>query len=368
MEKLRASRYAVHSPHRDVVGDVKRGPNRPARTESTHASVGAVPAKLFVREVEARGIDCSAALEAVGLSLAEMVGVRDIPLACCTRLIVELQKLVPTDDLGVLAGTRVDLSDLGLAGLYVRSEASGRDAFEFHQRHRELFEPSPFVHTHVVGDKIVVSLAPHPLSPAHNALAECVLASAVTLAEIIRGASEPFSVRLRHERPANDAAHLRIFGPDVVFGADIDAVSYSRTLLDRAMPYSDDAVRAVLRPHLARQLEAVQAERADLTTRALAAIREQLTAGTVSTTSLARQLRVSARSLRRELRDHGTSYTELLMQARRDLALQYAFESPRCSGAEIAQRLGYVDPHTFYRAFKRWTGVALSAYRKQDSD
>jgi len=74
---------------------------------------------------------------------------------------------------------------------------------------------------------------------------------------------------------------------------------------------------------------------------------------------------MSPRSLRRGLSTLDTSYTDLLARARRELAVQHALEAPRRSGPDIARLLGYAEPHTFYRAFKRWTGVSLSEYRKQ---
>jgi AraC-like DNA-binding protein len=68
---------------------------------------------------------------------------------------------------------------------------------------------------------------------------------------------------------------------------------------------------------------------------------------------------------RRELSALETSYSDLLAQARRELAVQHVLGSPRQSGPDIARLLGYADAHTFYRAFKRWTGVSLTEYRKQ---
>lgn len=326
-----------------------------------------MPARLFVRELQARGLDCSAALSAAELTAEMLLGARaELPLSQCLRLVSELRRLAPGDDVAVLAGTRAELADLDLAGLYVRSRPSAREAIEFHRQNPDLFESAAMVDIYPTEHALVVALVPRPQSPAQTALAECVLAAALTLARAMGGPMTPIETRFRHPRPASDCAHVRVFGA-LGFACEVDALLLPLELLDRPFPHSDEAVGEILQPHLARQLEATRAARADLATRVLREIRQQLSQGATSSESLAKCLRVSPRTLRRELSLRDTSYTMLLTQARRELAMQYALQAPRRAGPEIARLLGYVDAHTFYRAFKRWTGVSLSAYRKQST-
>ncbi len=71
----------------------------------------------------------------------------------------------------------------------------------------------------------------------------------------------------------------------------------------------------------------------------------------------------TTRTLQRKLKEHRISYTDLLNEARK----QYACSNLKFSGTkitEIAQQLGYNDTAHFTRAFKRWTGMTPSAYRK----
>lgn len=71
----------------------------------------------------------------------------------------------------------------------------------------------------------------------------------------------------------------------------------------------------------------------------------------------------TTRTLQRKLKEYQISYTDLLNEAR----MQYACSNLKFSGTkitEIAQQLGYNDTAHFTRAFKRWTGMTPSAYRK----
>jgi AraC-like DNA-binding protein len=71
----------------------------------------------------------------------------------------------------------------------------------------------------------------------------------------------------------------------------------------------------------------------------------------------------SARTLQRRLSDQGTSFSRLLQAVRFGKA-QRLLRDPEMPLKEIAKRLGYNDLANFMRAFKRWTGVGPSEFRR----
>jgi AraC-like DNA-binding protein len=78
--------------------------------------------------------------------------------------------------------------------------------------------------------------------------------------------------------------------------------------------------------------------------------------------AIARELGLSIRTLKRRLADEGVSYTSLLEERRRLLAVEL-LSTDRGVG-EIAERLGYSDATSFTRAFRRWTGKSPRAFRE----
>jgi AraC-like DNA-binding protein len=52
-----------------------------------------------------------------------------------------------------------------------------------------------------------------------------------------------------------------------------------------------------------------------------------------------------------------------VQEARRDLAGRYLTEGAMSLG-EIAFRLGFDDANSFFRAFRRWTGMTPGDYRR----
>ena len=89
---------------------------------------------------------------------------------------------------------------------------------------------------------------------------------------------------------------------------------------------------------------------------------ERLPDGAPGQQQIASALNVSNRTLQRKLREEGTSFKALLQDTRLQLASKYLL-SPGRSVVETAYLLGFSEPSTFSRAFKRWTGVSPADYR-----
>ena len=82
--------------------------------------------------------------------------------------------------------------------------------------------------------------------------------------------------------------------------------------------------------------------------------------------AVAQHLHISPQTLRRHLREEGTSFQALKDELRRDIAI-YHLGRADLSLQEIAEQLGFSEPSAFHRAFKKWTGVTPGAYRAQES-
>ncbi|MCP4874366.1 MAG: AraC family transcriptional regulator [Gammaproteobacteria bacterium] len=72
---------------------------------------------------------------------------------------------------------------------------------------------------------------------------------------------------------------------------------------------------------------------------------------------------MSVRSLQRRLKAEGLRYNDLLSQARYGHAKE-KLKNSELPVSEIAKSLGYTDPAHFTRAFRRWSGLSPSAFRK----
>jgi AraC-like DNA-binding protein len=85
--------------------------------------------------------------------------------------------------------------------------------------------------------------------------------------------------------------------------------------------------------------------------------------GVPSLGDIAQRLCMSERTLRRRLRDLGTSYQRIIEDVRVQMAKGF-LRDPSLSTQTIAERLGYAETSNFRIAFKRWTGASPQRFRE----
>jgi AraC-like DNA-binding protein len=152
-------------------------------------------------------------------------------------------------------------------------------------------------------------------------------------------------------------------GLEIRFARPYTAIHFPEALLETLRTEADKAV-SISRSRIDRDDNI--AMRTDL----ISALREILgnyvTEEYLSIDLIADLAGLTSRSLQRAIKARGTSYRDLLNDARRDYALE-KLRQPDVGIHQIANYLGYREAGHFTRAFKRWTGMTPSEYRKLDS-
>lgn len=147
----------------------------------------------------------------------------------------------------------------------------------------------------------------------------------------------------------------------VVFDSDSTRITWSRADIMEPLVTGDPRLARINDEHTLAYLDSFLAR--STTREVVDKIVEKLPDGPPGQQQIAAALNVSNRTLQRKLRDEDTSFKELLKDTRMQLARKY-LRSPGRSVVETAYLLGFSEPSTFSRAFKRWTGVAPAQYRE----
>ena len=168
-------------------------------------------------------------------------------------------------------------------------------------------------------------------------------------------------VYFAYESPAHRAEYARVFGGCEQFSHAFTGIEFERAWLDRARRDRSPELYALLETRAELLLARLDQEGsvAERVKRWLAS-HDELLKPTMD--AIARDLGMSARSLRRRLREERVQYDELVREAR-TLRAKRILADPRHSVQDAAYALGFGTPAAFSRAFKRWTGMAPSAYR-----
>ena len=171
----------------------------------------------------------------------------------------------------------------------------------------------------------------------------------------------PSAVLFRHAKPSGSLAlHHATFGSDLRFNQDGNSLLLTDETLDKPLRARGSAARALssrvvrleeLRPgkQLTRNVEAV--------------VRSLMPYAPCTIGEVSQALDLVPRTLQARLQQQGTSFTRIRDGVRADLASKYLRYSA-LSAAQIADILGYADPTSFSRSFRRWNGQSLRELRR----
>ena len=130
----------------------------------------------------------------------------------------------------------------------------------------------------------------------------------------------------------------------------------------RELPHVDPYLNNLLLKYCEAALTDRRGNISQLRTRVENAISSLLPHGRAVVDDVARSLGMSKRTLARRLLDEGLTFTEVLQQLRRDLAVRY-LDDPKLHISKIAWLLGFNEVSAFTHAYKRWTGKTPSQMR-----
>jgi AraC-like DNA-binding protein len=195
-----------------------------------------------------------------------------------------------------------------------------------------------------------------------DSVVDAVMAVFLRMCRITAGSSiNPVRVDLVHSRPPCEHEFNKVFCTPVEFNAADNRLCFDKVSLEARLPSGNPELARINDQSVIDYLARFDGDNTSMQVRTR--IIEQLPAGTPRQHSIARELNISLRSMQRKLRDdEGTSFTDLLDGTRRELARHYVRETHRPLG-EISYLLGFSEPSSFTRAFRRWTGVSPQKFR-----
>lgn len=125
----------------------------------------------------------------------------------------------------------------------------------------------------------------------------------------------------------------------------------------------DHAMWSFFEPQLRQRMNEVRAEQSTQA-RVESVLTEILPSGRLSADVVARELALSKRTLQRRLSEEGTTWQKVLDGSRQSLAKHYLLNTD-LGATELSFLLGFEDPNSLFRAFKRWEGTSPEAWRSR---
>jgi AraC-like DNA-binding protein len=318
--------------------------------------------RVLVETAVKRGADRPALLANTDIS-EEMLVSPEARVSYAQYAILIHNALELTNDpaLGYVFGSNLHLSHMGMLGLAVLSSQNIGEALMLGIKYYRSVAPGWELGVRIEnGRATLTALEAIPRSPFDVFATEALLSAMHAQGHFLYG--RPFPVLelcVPYAEPAHAARVPELYAGPVRYNAETIEAAFDAAILESPIASADPLTLAMAERQCERELPLT----ASVDGVVPQVRRHVLTPdGPRSVDEIAKLLCTSTRSLRRSLQLMGTSYQELMEEARRARALDWV-TSTEMTSREIAERLGFSDARSFRRAFRRWTEMSLQEYR-----
>ncbi|GGI97219.1 helix-turn-helix domain-containing protein [Halopseudomonas pertucinogena] len=307
------------------------------------------------------GVDLTHSSLALGLTSSRLPSTPFIEQANANLLWIEASRLSGDEFFGLRLNRAHFPSAINLLALAASTTVTVGTAIE------HLIRFFPIVSTQVRLDLTrevsEATLTIHPVGEPHGQHIDAVLGYLGRILNQLDDAGKGLFRRATLRRPHADMETChRLLECDEVISGPFYTLAIPLALLDRPLATADAFICTRLTDTLQDMLANQPSH--DLVEQVKRRVQLLLGSGDISVERIATPLNISPRHLRRKLSQEGTSYEQLVDEVRRETAIRMIGEG-ELSLTSIAYELGFLDPSSFTRAFRRWTNMSPTSFRQQ---
>ena len=322
--------------------------------------------KLFIQFIAERGISEKALLENTGIAPDQIDEHSYITLEQFSQLMTNARSLIDDPNWGLAFGKCLQVSAHGLLGNVSLSSSNSLEGLQACNRFMKIQCQLVSIDYQLIEDSVRIAFdTPFAEHDAYRFVIDSSLSGSCSLLGSKMGVRRVASrVQFTYPKPEDITAYRELFGVDVEFDCDKNALEIPLALLLQENLTANPAVF-----HLATQQCEVALAQIEHNSNLATTIYEILVQTPdyfPSQDKMAERLAITPRTLRRQLQKLDTTYQDILDDVRKEFAFSY-LKNTTWSIENISNRLGYSEEMNFSRAFKRWTGLSPSAYRKEQS-
>lgn len=320
-------------------------------------------ARHLPRVLRGFGLDVAQVLATVGLPPDLFDDPENlIEYADFQRLLVTSERLTNCDYIGLLIGQGLRLADYGLAGRSALCAATAGEGLHSFARHFNLHSSATTVSL-LTSDgfaRLVYGISVSGLTDTRQFQLGAVAVGYNILQELLGKQWLPTVVTFATRTPDNLRPLHQFFRVPLRFDSNESAVVFEQHWLDQPLVPVDPA----LRRQVQAEVDARQAEiEADFPATVRRILRKQLISGNTGMDNTAAIFGMHRRTLDRHLHRHGIRYGELLESVQGEVARQLLRDT-QMQVQQIAETLQFSSAANFTTAFRRWTGVTPSGFRR----
>ena len=305
------------------------------------------------------GIDPASVFAGTGIATEGLTPDSRLPFAGIVACLEKAAERTRCPHLGLLLGQRFTLDHHGPLGYLMRSAPTLHQALLDLTFWQPGYSSGAVVYLHQQGDDYALGYG--AAGNGSPVLYDAVLAIGMRMLPALTGGSVQAEEFHSQRRPPEDRTlYAQILKAPVRFNQQRNCTLLGARALATSLPGADHAKHQRIQAEFRSM---VQSKKRGFAPRTMHALRHALQRGDLSMAGIAAELAIHPRTLRRRLAEEQTSFDILCNAIRFGAAREY-LELTDLPVSEISAALAYASPGVFAEAFRRWSGLSPTAWRR----
>lgn len=325
-----------------------------------HVTIEVVEA--LVEYLRHRHVNTDALLSSAGISLDACTDEGFIDFNAFSDLFDAAEKATGDTHLGLHVGEGFVARHWGRLGYLIISGSDGYEGLQYMSRFAKIVTNALLLKFEFDGPllRCTFGLATSQYS---RHVVDYFTSSALALSSLMTNGSFRFTqVQFQHGGVGEVTEYEKILKAPCEFGAIENCITVQAEQFASASMHRDPRLKKLLEEHANTVLQRIKSDDEWLK-QVRSFVIEALPNGLPSLKMTAEHFDQNERTFQRALARQGINFQELIDELRMNLALEYMRSD--YGFLDIALMLGYSEQSAFHRAFKRWTGLPPSRYKKE---
>lgn len=308
-----------------------------------------------------RGVDADALFAQEGLSLDDDSHEGYVDFHLFSRLFEAAEQLTGDRCIGLKVGANFLTRHWGRLGYLVMAGENGLEGVQYIQRFARIVTNGLDIQWHWDKTQLTCEFTILDAAASHH-VADYFVASSLALARATNNDGFGFkSVSFRHGDGGLAAEYEKQLACRCQFNAPANLIEVDIATLSLESRFRDPRLKKILEEHAQQVLQNL-ASGDELLARIRQFVLSELPNGVPSLKAVCDLVGQNERTFQRSLAKMGLNFQDVVDELRMNLALEYIRND--YNFLDIAMMLGYSEQSAFHRAFKRWTGMPPSRYKK----
>lgn len=285
-----------------------------------------------------------------------------LPIADYFYLWDVIRKNHTIPEIGLTLGQKINPSSKGVLASWVSQTSSLAEAVDTFIENTSLMNTAEQWQVDMNGFTCTLKLTIHKCDDYPTIAVERSMSAMVAWANLLSGNKVKISrANFTFDAPDYKSKLVPIFGKNIIFSSDVNSLEFPSTLLEEPIQTSSMFLKSIAEQKAKEVLVTIRGS-SIIKDKTKALVVDCLNNGqTPSIDVIAKQQHMSRQTLYRRLKEEGSNFKKIVDQVRSE-RVRSLISSGQHSITELCFGLGFKEPSSFYKAFKRWFGVTPAQY------